>query len=45
MIIITLDDKSAEDVKAIRELQKMGVTDEQIQEWYDNLTRSDTNDR
>lgn len=45
MITISLDDKSAEDVKAIRELQKMGVTDEQIQEWYDNSKRSDTNDR
>lgn len=36
MITIKLNDKSAEDVKAIQELKSMGFSDEQIQEWYDN---------
>lgn len=34
MIEIILDEKSAEDVKAIFELRKMGISDEKIQEYY-----------
>ena len=38
MVTIKLSEHSAEDVKAIRELQSMGISDEQIQKWYDNST-------
>ena len=33
MVTINLDDKSVENFKAIRELQSMGYSDEQIQSW------------
>jgi SOS response regulatory protein OraA/RecX len=36
MIEIQLNEKSAENVKAIQELRAMGFSDEQIQKWYDN---------
>ncbi len=35
MITINLNETSAEDVKAIMELRKMGFSDEQIQKMYD----------
>ena len=37
MVTINLDDKSVENFKAIRELQSMGYSDEQIQKWYENF--------
>ena len=44
MITINLDKNSVEDFKAIRELQKMGFSDEQIQKWYDNSKGAIPND-
>ena len=35
MVTIKLNETSAEDAKAIMELKKLGISDEQIQEWYD----------
>lgn len=37
MVTINLDDKSVENFKAIRELQSMGYSDEQIQKWYEKI--------
>lgn len=37
MVTINLDDKSVENFKAIRELQNMGYSDEQIQKWYEKI--------
>ena len=37
MVTINLDEKSVENFKAIRELQSMGYSDEQIQKWYENF--------
>lgn len=35
MVTIQLNEQAAEDFKYIRELQKMGVPDEVIQQYYD----------
>lgn len=35
MVTIRLDEHSSEDFKYIRELQKMGVPDDVIQQYYD----------
>jgi hypothetical protein len=41
MVTINLCENAVEDFKAIRELQKMGFTDEQIQRWYDNSRKTE----
>ncbi len=40
MIEIQLNENTAEDVKAIQELRAMGISDEQIQEWYNNSQKN-----
>lgn len=35
MVTINLDENAVEDFKAIRELQKLGFSDEEIQAMYD----------
>ena len=42
MITINLNETSAEDVKAIMELRKMGFSDEYIQELYDRSEKTKT---
>ncbi|MGN0610069.1 MAG: hypothetical protein ACI4J6_12740 [Oscillospiraceae bacterium] len=39
MVSITLGKNSPEDIKQIRELQEMGVSDEIIQKAYENTER------
>ena len=37
MVTIKLDESSVENFKAIRELQSVGYSDEQIQKWYEKI--------
>ena len=37
MVTIKLDENSVENFKVIRELQSMGYSDEQIQDWYEKF--------
>lgn len=41
MITINLDSNSVEDFKAIQELKAMGISDEQIQKWYDKSKKGE----